>query len=165
MMRIYGVTGRKNAGKTTLVAALVAEFAARGLRVSTLKRSHHDADIDQPGRDSHRHRSAGAVEVILSTPQRWAHMHELRGADEPPLADLLARLSPVDLVLIEGWKDAGHPKIEVFRAALAQKPLAPDHPAIRALASDCGDQDTGLPALDLDDIAGIADFIADETGL
>lgn len=164
-MRIYGVTGWKNAGKTTLMERLLAEITGRGLRVSTVKHAHHAADIDQPGRDSHRHRSAGAQEVILATPTRWAIMHELRGAPEPPLADLLAHLSPVDLVLVEGYKTAPHPKIEAHRAATGQPLLAPGNPTVRAVASDTVLPGLPVPVLDLDDTAAIADFILKDLGL
>lgn len=164
-MRVYGVTGWKNSGKTGLMERLVAEIAGRGLSVSTLKHGHHEADIDQPGRDTYRHRAAGAREVILATPARWALMHELRGAPEPPLADLLARLSPVDLVLIEGWKREAHPKIEAHRAESGQGLLAPHDPTIRAVASDTALQELSVPVFDLDDTRAIAGFILRELGL
>lgn len=168
-MRVYGVIGRKNAGKTTLVERLVAELTGRGYRVSTVKHAHHDSDIDQPGRDSHRHRMAGAQQVLLAAPHRWALMHELRQDDEPALAAHLARLDRVDLVLVEGFKQASHPKIEVWRRAeppaLQAVPLACELPTIRALASDQGDAGTGLAVFAPDDIAAIADFILAETGL
>ena len=164
-MRIFGITGRKNTGKTTLVEKLVAEIIARGFRVSTVKHAHHDTDVDHPGRDSHRHRMAGAEEVLLASARRWALMHELRGREEPELAEHLARLERVDLVLVEGFKQAAHPKIETLRAQIPGRPLAPDHPSIRAVASDQGDPGLGLPAFDLDDVPAIADFILRETGL
>ncbi|RMC35652.1 molybdopterin-guanine dinucleotide biosynthesis protein B [Paracoccus alkanivorans] len=163
-MRLYGITGWKNAGKTGLMERLVAEITARGLTVSTVKHAHHDTDIDQPGRDSHRHREAGAQEVLLSTPRRWALMHELREAGEPSLADLLSRLSPVDLVLIEGYKHAPHPKIETYRQVIGRPLLASKIGTIRAIAAD-GPVDTGLPVFDLDDTAAIADFILREVEL
>lgn len=163
-MRLYGITGWKNTGKTGLMERLVAEITARGLTVSTVKHAHHDTDIDQPGRDSHRHREAGAQEVLLSTPRRWALMHELREAGEPSLADLLSRLSPVDLVLIEGYKHAPHPKIETYRQVIGRPLLASRIGTIRAIAAD-GSVDTGLPVFDLDDTAPIADFILREVEL
>lgn len=163
-MRVYGITGWKNSGKTHLVTRLVTELTARGFTVSTIKHAHHDADIDQPGRDSHRHRMAGAQEVLLATPHRWALMHELRDAPEPGLDDLLARLSPVDLVLVEGFKRAAHPKIEAHRAATGQPLLAPEMPTIRAVAAD-SPVVTALPRFDLNDTGGIASFILNEVGL
>jgi len=164
-MRIYGVTGWKNAGKTTMVERLVTEITTRGFTVSTVKHAHHGADVDHPGRDSHRHRTAGAREVMVSSPHRWALMHELRGAAEPSLDALLARLSPVDLVLIEGYKREPHPKIEVNRASLSHPMMAGENPTIRALAADGAAAPDGLPRFDIDDISGIADFILREVGL
>ena len=158
-MRLYGVTGWKNNGKTTLVERLVTEIAARGITVSTVKHAHHAFDLDQPGKDSWRHREAGAREVMVSGGARWALMHELRGEDEPPLADLLARLSPVDLVIVEGYKRDPHRKIEVRRAAAAQSLIAEGDPSIRALATDTPLDAFDRPQFDLDDIVGIADFI------
>ncbi|WP_416915457.1 MAG: molybdopterin-guanine dinucleotide biosynthesis protein B [Roseicyclus sp.] len=163
-MRVYGVTGWKNTGKTTLTERLVAELVAQGLRISTVKHAHHATEIDHPGRDSHRHREAGAGQVIVASPVRWALMTELRGAEEPPLADLLAHLDPCDLVLIEGYKTAPHPKIETHRKAAGRDLLALQNPTIRAIASD-GPVGSALPRFDLDDVAGIAAFIRAEVGL
>lgn len=163
-MRIYGVTGSKNCGKTGLMERLVAEVCARGLSVSTLKHAHHSTDVDQPGRDSYRHRQAGAHEVLLASPHRWALMHELRDAPEPPLEELLTKLSPVDLVLIEGYKTAPHPKIEAHRAETGKPLLSPANASIRAVAADSV-VETALPRFDLDDTAAIADFILREVGL
>lgn len=160
-MKLYGVTGWKNAGKTGLMERLVTEVSSRGLTVSTIKHAHHDTDIDQPGRDSHRHREAGAREVLLSTPRRWALMHELRRTEEPALADLLPRLSPVDLVLIEGYKNEPHPKIEAYRQVVDRPLLASKIDTIHAIAAD-GPVDTALPVFDLDDTIAIADFILSE---
>ena len=153
--RVFGVTGWKNAGKTTLVERLVAEFVRRGWRVATVKHAHHDADIDRPGTNSFRHRAAGAGEVALVGGRRYAIMHE--GA-EPTLAEVLARLSPADLVLIEGYKREPHPKIEV-RAGDAE-PLAASDANIVAIAADKQPPETHLPWFRRDDIAAIADFIA-----
>jgi molybdopterin-guanine dinucleotide biosynthesis protein MobB len=164
-MKVFGVTGWKNTGKTGLMERLVAEITARGFTVSTVKHAHHAVDLDQPGRDSHRHRVAGAREVILATAHRWALMHELRGAPEPPLAELLARLSPVDLVLIEGYKRGPHPKIETHRAEAGRDLLAPGDPTIRAVASDTALKGLQVPLFDLDDTVGIADLVLRETGL
>lgn len=164
-MRLYGVTGWKNAGKTTLVERLVAHFAARGLTVATVKRAHHAARTDLPGSDSDRHRAAGARQVLLVAPDRWALMTE---APEPPLEALLDRLDPADLVLVEGYKHAPHPKIECYRAAAARAaPIATTNPTIHALASDLPALlwPLGRPVFALDDIPGIAAFIAAETGL
>ncbi|MCA0905881.1 molybdopterin-guanine dinucleotide biosynthesis protein B [Ruegeria marisrubri] len=163
-MRVFGVTGWKNAGKTGLMERLVAEITGRGFTVSTVKHAHHSVDVDQPGTDSHRHRVAGASEVLLASGQRIALMQELRGAPEPPLAELLARLSPVDLVLIEGFKREDHPKIEAYRAAAGHALMAPENDTIRAVASDTP-LDLDRPVHDLDDTAGIADFILKEVGL
>jgi molybdopterin-guanine dinucleotide biosynthesis protein MobB len=169
-MRVYGVAGWKNTGKTTLMARLVAEMAGRGLRIAAVKHAHHDAEVDVPGTDSHRHRAAGAGQVILSSPRRWALMTELRGAPEPPLAELLARLDPCDLVLVEGYKRADHPKIEAHRPEAGRPLLARENPTVRAIASTLPPSDPlfaglAVPVLALDDVAGIADFILREVGL
>jgi len=164
-MRIYGIVGWKNSGKTGLMERLVAEITARGLTISTIKHAHHTFDVDQPGKDSHRHRVAGASEVLVASAQRYVVMHELRGAPEPPLSDLLARLSPADLVLVEGFKNEGHPKIEAHRKATGQTLLAPGDPCVRAVASDTALSSLGVPVFDLDDTAGIAAFILREVGL
>ncbi|MEO1108590.1 MAG: molybdopterin-guanine dinucleotide biosynthesis protein B [Pseudomonadota bacterium] len=163
-MRIYGVTGWKNAGKTGLMERLVAEITGRGFSVSTVKHAHHSFDVDQPGRDSHRHRMAGASEVLLASGQRVALMQELRGASEPALDDLLARLSPVDLVLIEGYKREPHPKVEAFRAEPDNALIARDDRTIRAVASDTP-LNLDRPVFDLNDTVAIADFILAEVGL
>ncbi|WP_170402817.1 molybdopterin-guanine dinucleotide biosynthesis protein B [Ruegeria arenilitoris] len=163
-MRVYGVTGWKNAGKTGLMERLVTEITGRGFTVSTVKHAHHSVDVDQPGTDSYRHRSAGASEVLLASGQRIAIMQELRGAPEPSLDDLLARLSPVDLVLIEGFKREAHPKVEAFRAEAKNPLMAPENATIRAVASD-KPQAVDCPVFDLDDTAAIADFILQEVGL
>lgn len=163
-MRIYGVTGWKNTGKTGLMERLVTEITARGHSVSSVKHAHHAFDVDQPGRDSHRHRVAGAREVMLASGKRWALMHELHDEEEPPLAALLARLSPVDLVLIEGYKREPHPKIETHRKAAGTPLIATDDRTIRAVASDVA-VSIDRPVFDLDDTAAIAEFILQEVGL
>lgn len=163
-MRVYGVTGWKNAGKTGLMERLVAEITGRGFTVSTVKHAHHGVDVDQPGTDSHRHRVAGASEVLLASGQRVALMQELRGAPEPPLGELLARLSPVDLVLVEGFKREGHPKIEAFRAEAGNPLIAIENDTVRAVASDTA-LELDRPVFDLNDTVRIADFILDEVGL
>ncbi|MFM1862196.1 MAG: molybdopterin-guanine dinucleotide biosynthesis protein B [Gemmobacter sp.] len=163
-MKVYGVTGWKDSGKTTLTERLLAEMVRRGLGVSSVKHAHHDTEIDHPGRDSFRHRAAGARQVIVASPRRWALMTELRGAPEPPLEVLLSRLDPVDLVLVEGFKRAPHPKIEAHRTETGRPLLAPDNPTVRAVASN-GAPAVALPLFQLDDVAGIADFILREVGL
>jgi len=162
---VYGVAGWKNSGKTGLMERLVAEIAGRGLTVSTVKHAHHSTDVDQPGRDSYRHRAAGAREVMLSSPRRWALMHELRGAGEPPLETLLARMSPADLILIEGFKHGPHPKIEAHRAAAARPLIAGTDPTVRAVASDVAIPGLMVPVLDLNDTVAIADFLLRDLGL
>ena len=163
-MKLWGIAGWKNSGKTGLMERLVAEFTARGLRVSTVKHAHHSFDVDHPGKDSYRHRAAGAAQVMLSSGTRWALMTELQGADEPPLVNLLAQLAPVDLVLVEGFKRESHPKIEAHRTETGQGLLAPGDPTIHAVASDSAPE-TDRPVLDLDNTRAIADFIAVELGL
>lgn len=164
--RVFGVCGWKNSGKTGLVVALVTELTARGYRVSTIKHAHHDFDIDRPGADSFRHRQAGAHEVTIVSGTRYAIMHELRDEPEPTLGEILPRLSPADLVIVEGYKREAIPKIETRRlAARSREPLSPSDPHIVAIASDHPLQDETLPGFHLDDIAGIADFIVRTVGL
>lgn len=158
--RIFGITGWKNAGKTTLTERLVAEFVRRGWRVSTIKHAHHDIDIDRHGTDSYRHRAAGAGEVALVGGHRYAILCE---APEPSISEVLARLAPADLVLIEGYKREPHPKIEV-RASPEAEPLAPGDPGIVAVAGDFQPTDGDLPWFRRDEIAAIADFIAARIG-
>jgi molybdopterin-guanine dinucleotide biosynthesis adapter protein len=161
---VIGVTGWKNAGKTTLVEKLVAHFSQAGLRIATVKHAHHEFDIDHAGTDSFRHRKAGAREVAIVSARRWAVMHELDGEGEPPLADVLARLSPCDLVIVEGYKREGHAKIEVRRGG-GGTPLAPDDASIIAIAFDSENRSTLLPVFHPDDVTGIASFIADRFNL
>jgi len=163
-MRVYGVTGWKNAGKTGLMERLVAEITRRGFTVSTVKHAHHSFDVDQPGRDSYRHRTAGAREVLLASGQRIALMQELRGAPEPSRDTLLARRSPVDLVLVEGYKREGHPKVEAFRAEPGNDLIASGDETIRAVASDTH-LNLDRQVFELDDTVAIADFILTEVGL
>ncbi|MGI9370410.1 MAG: molybdopterin-guanine dinucleotide biosynthesis protein B [Ruegeria sp.] len=163
-MRVYGVTGWKNAGKTGLMERLVAEITGRGFTVSTVKHAHHSFDVDQPGRDSYRHRQAGANEVLLASKYRVAQMQELRDASEPLLSDLLHRLLPVDLVLIEGYKRERHPKIEAFRTEPGNQLIAETDDTIRAVASNMP-LDLDRPVFDLNDTRGIANFILKEVGL
>ncbi|HEU0222290.1 MAG TPA: molybdopterin-guanine dinucleotide biosynthesis protein B [Paracoccaceae bacterium] len=164
-MRLYGVVGWQNSGKTTLVEKLVAELVARGFSVSTVKHAHHAFDLDRPGKDSFRHREAGAREVLLTSRHRWALMHELRGDEEPPLVALLERLAPVDLVLVEGYKRDAHPKIEAHRAATGAPILAREDPTVRAVATNDPVGALPVPVLPLDDAAGLADFILADLGL
>ncbi|MBO6885499.1 MAG: molybdopterin-guanine dinucleotide biosynthesis protein B [Marivita sp.] len=163
-MRIYGVTGWKNAGKTGLMERLVTEITGRGITVSTVKHAHHTFDVDHPGKDSHRHRVAGATEVLLASRNRFALMHELRDEAEPTLEELLSKLMPVDLVLVEGYKRDRHPKVEAFRAETGNNLIAPGDPTIRAVASDTP-MDLDRPVFDLNDTKSIADFILSEVGL
>jgi molybdopterin-guanine dinucleotide biosynthesis protein MobB len=159
-MQVYGIVGRKNSGKTHLVTRLVRAAVARGLVVSTIKHAHHGFDVDQPGKDSWLHREAGAAEVLVASASRWALLHEHRGAPEPTLADLLARLGPCDLVLVEGFKRDSHPKLEVYRASCSQPPLGTDDAQIEAVATDePAALHTSLPVLALDDTESVLDFI------
>lgn len=157
-MRIFGIAGYSGSGKTTLIEKLVPLFVARGLKVSLIKQTHHDFDIDQPGKDSWRHRQAGCGEVMVASSRRWALMHELREEAEPALKDLTARLSPCDLVLVEGFKHEALPKLEVHRQASGKPLLYPQDARVVALASD-ESLATALPQFDLDDAPGIAVFI------
>lgn len=163
-MNVYGVVGWKNSGKTGLMERLVTEITGRGLSVSTVKHAHHSFDVDHPGKDSHRHRVAGAREVLLASRNRWALMHELDGEDEPSLQDLLEKLSNVDLVLVEGYKRDDHPKVEAHRQATGSDLIAPGDPTIKAVASDTETQ-LDRPVFDLNDTAGIADFILQDLGM
>jgi molybdopterin-guanine dinucleotide biosynthesis protein MobB len=163
-MNIFGVTGWKNAGKTGLMERLVTDITARGFTVSTLKHAHHSFDVDHPGKDSHRHRTAGASQVLLSSGTRGALMSELRGAAEPSLTDLLTKLAPVDLILIEGYKRDTHPKVEAYRAEPGNPLIATQDPTIKASATDTP-LTTDRPQFDLDDTAAIADFILGHLGL
>ena len=154
-MKVIGFVGWSGAGKTTLLTRLIPHFISEGLRVSTLKHAHHAFDVDVPGKDSWRHREAGAVEVMVSSKMRWALMSELRGEDEPKLPELLGRMSPVDLVIVEGFKREPYPRIEVHRAANGKPLLFPDDRGIVGIASDAT-LETTLPVAPLDDIAAIA---------
>lgn len=162
---VFGVTGWKNSGKTTLVCELVSEITNRGFSVSTLKHAHDSFEIDHEGRDSYRHRASGASEVLVSSKVRWAIVHELRGEKEPPLKAMLARLSPVDLVIVEGYKREPHDKIECRRSkARSSEEIATNDPSIVAIASDISVK-TALPNFNLDDITAIADFVLAHVGL
>ncbi|HVZ53028.1 MAG TPA: molybdopterin-guanine dinucleotide biosynthesis protein B [Pseudolabrys sp.] len=158
-MRIIGLAGWSGSGKTTLVTKLVPCLIARGLRVSTLKHAHHGFDLDQPGKDSFMHRAAGATEVIISSARRWAILHELREEGEWDLRDLVAKMSPVDLVLVEGYKRDAFPKLEIHRAENGKPLIQPDDPYIVAIASNVALPQAQVPVIDLDDVEAIADFL------
>jgi molybdopterin-guanine dinucleotide biosynthesis protein B len=166
MRRVFGITGWKNSGKTTLTEKLVTELVARGWTVSTVKHAHHDFDIDKPGADSFRHRQAGATEVAIISDRRWALMHELRNENEPTLDAILARLAPSDIVLVEGYKREAHKKIEARRLeAKDRTPLSASDPNIVAVAADFEVEGEHLPVFDLNDTKSIADFVERCTGL
>jgi len=158
-MRVIGLAGWSGAGKTTMLTRLIPELARRGVSVSTVKHAHHAFDLDTPGKDSYAHREAGAREVLITSERRWALMRELRGEPEAKLPELLARLSPVDLVIVEGFKRQPHLKIEIHRASNGKPPLHPGDPSIVAIASDIAFPDAERPVVDLDDVAAIADII------
>jgi molybdopterin-guanine dinucleotide biosynthesis protein B len=161
---VFGFAGFSGSGKTTLIEQLIPRFVAAGLRVSLIKHAHHDFDIDKPGKDSHRHREAGASEVLITSDARWALMHELRGAPEPGLEMQLGRLSPCDLVLVEGYKRSSIPKLEIHRPVSGQALLAAQEHNIIAVAAD-GPVTTALPVLDLNQPGKIAEFIMAYLGL
>jgi molybdopterin-guanine dinucleotide biosynthesis adapter protein len=164
--RIFGITGWKNSGKTTLTEKLVRELTARGYNISTVKHAHHSFDIDKQDTDSFRHRAAGASEVAIVGGERWAIMHELRGADEPSLEEIIARLSPCDLVLVEGYKREGHAKLEARRLdARDTQPMSRFDETIVAIAADHRLQNETVPVFGLDNISAIADFIERSAGL
>jgi molybdopterin-guanine dinucleotide biosynthesis protein B len=158
-MRIIGLAGWSGSGKTTLITKVLPRLIARGQRVSTLKHAHHGFDLDQPGKDSFMHRAAGATEVVISSAKRFAILHELREAPEWDLPDLLARLSPVDLVLVEGYKRDAFPKLEIHRKANGKPLIHPVDPHIVAIASDAALPEAKVPVVDLDDIERIVDVL------
>ena len=158
-MRIFGIAGFKNAGKTTLVVDLIRELTGRGLTLATVKHAHHEFDIDHPGKDSHRHREAGASEVIVASSRRWAHIKELPDQDEPPLDELLKHIGHVDLVLVEGYKHGTHPRLEVRRADQDAPLLAESRSEFRAIVSDGPIINAPVPVLPRNDVPAIADFI------
>ncbi len=164
-MKIFGVVGWKNNGKTGLMERLVAEITGRGFSVSTVKHAHHRFDVDREGKDSYRHRAAGAHEVLLASRYRWALMHELRDEEEPPLQELLSKMTPVDLVLIEGYKRDSHAKIEAHRHETGRSLIADEDDTVVAVASDVPIEGLSLPVFELDDTVAIADFILKHVGL
>jgi molybdopterin-guanine dinucleotide biosynthesis protein B len=161
-MRIIGLAGWSGSGKTTLITKVIPVLVGRGLNVATIKHAHHEFDIDKPGKDSWLHREAGASEVIVASSRRWALVHELRGEPEPPLAALLTKLDPADLVIIEGFKRHAHPKLEIYRAVLGKPRIYPEDDCVVAIASDAPLPDAPLPVLMLDDIEAIANVLQAE---
>tara|TARA_B100001758_G_C18241731_1_gene520940 strand:+ start:369 stop:857 length:489 start_codon:yes stop_codon:yes gene_type:complete len=161
-MKIFGFAGWSGSGKTTLIINLIPELVGRGLSVSTMKHAHHNFDIDQPGKDSYEHRQAGASEVMISASNRWALMHEVRENNEPSIDELIVRMTPVDLLLVEGFKSHPHPKMEVHRPVVGKPLLQINDPAIIAVASDEKLNDLSVPIFNLNDIVGIADFIIEK---
>ena len=162
-MKVFGMAGWSGSGKTTLLERLIPVFTAQGLRVSVIKHAHHGFDLDRPGKDSFRHRQAGATQVLMLSGERWVLMHELRGAPEPTLQEQLRLLAPCDLVLIEGYKAATVPKIEIHRPSLGRPPLWPENPHVVAVASD-ETLDCPLPLLPLNDAQAVASFILAHQG-
>ncbi len=158
-MRVFGLVGWSGSGKTTLMTRLIPELAGRGLSVSTVKHAHHGFDVDQPGKDSFLHRAAGAVEVMVASAQRWALMHEHRGAPEPSLDELVRGMTPVDLLMVEGFKRHRHPRLEVHRPSVGKPLICREDPTVLAVASDEAIAALPVPRLELDDISGIADFV------
>ena len=161
-MRIIGLAGWSGSGKTTLVTSVIPVLVRRGLKVATVKHAHHEFDVDQPGKDSWLHRAAGASEVAIVSSRRWAIVHELGAEPEPPLAEVLAKLSPVDLVIVEGFKRHAHPKLEVFRAEIGKPLLHPDDDCIVAIATDTPLPQAQVPVLMLGDTEGIANVLQAE---
>lgn len=164
-MKIFGVAGWSGSGKTTLLVRLLPELVGRGLSVSTVKHTHHSFDIDKPGKDSYEHRQAGATEVMISSSARWALMHELRGEPEPDMDALIARMTPVDLVLVEGFKHYPHAKMEVHRPSIGKPMLCVNDPTVVAIASDVVLAGLKVPVFPIDDVTGIAEFIVRHCGL
>jgi molybdopterin-guanine dinucleotide biosynthesis adapter protein len=164
-MKIFGLAGWSGSGKTTLLVRLLPELTGRGLAVSTMKHAHHAFDVDQSGKDSYAHREAGASEVLVSSANRWALMHELRGGAEPSVEELIAHMTPVDLLIIEGFKSHAHDKLEVYRASVGKPLLCRDDPYVVAIASDAPVGGVGIPVIDIDDMRAIADFIVAHTGM
>jgi molybdopterin-guanine dinucleotide biosynthesis protein B len=164
-MKIFGLAGWSGSGKTTLLVRLIPALTQRGLRVSTMKHAHHNFDVDKPGKDSYEHREAGATEVMVSSANRFALMHELRGAAEPSVEELIQHMTPVDLLLIEGFKAHAHDKLEVYRDSVGKPLLCTQDPRIVAVASDTRLTNVTLPQLDLNDVNAIADFVVRHCGL
>jgi molybdopterin-guanine dinucleotide biosynthesis protein B len=163
-MKIFGFAGYSGSGKTTLIEKIIPLVTHRGFTVSLIKHAHHTFDVDQPGKDSHRHRTAGCTEVLVTSSRRWALIHELRGTPEPTLAEQVRHISPCDLLLVEGYKREAIPKLEVYRGEVGEPLIHPHDPHIVAVATDAK-LDTTLPQLDLNDAAAIAEFILGHVGL
>ena len=157
--RVLGIAGWSGSGKTTLIIKLIPLLAQRGVRVATLKHAHHAFDVDVPGKDSYEHRKAGACEVIVSSARRWVQMHEVGAGAEATLSELLSRLSPCDLVLVEGFKSERHPKMEVYRSEVGRPLLHPQDPRIVAIASDQAFANAGIPVVDINDIPAVGDVV------
>ncbi|MCW5773899.1 MAG: molybdopterin-guanine dinucleotide biosynthesis protein B, partial [Rhodospirillaceae bacterium] len=164
-MKIFGLAGWSGAGKTSLMVRLLPELVGRGLRVSTMKHAHHAFDVDKPGKDSYEHRAAGATEVLVTSANRWALMHELRGAAEATIEELVEHMTPVDLLLVEGFKHHAHDKLEIFRREVGKPLLCREDPRVVAIASDGPVPEAPVPVIALDDTRAIADFIAAHCGL
>ncbi len=163
-MKVFGIAGWSGSGKTTLIEKLIPRFVKRGLRVSLIKHAHHTFDVDQAGKDSYRHRHAGASEVLVTSSRRWVLMHELRGAQEPSFEEQITHLSPCELLIVEGFKHAPIPKLEVWRTQTGEALLHPQDPHVVAVASDT-QVETTVPLLDLNDDAGIAEFMLKQLAL
>ena len=164
-MKVFGLVGWSGSGKTTLLVNLIPELTARGLSVSTMKHTHHNFDIDRKGKDSYEHRAAGAHEVMLTSGKRWVLQRELRDEGEPDMDELIARMAPVDLILIEGFKSHRHAKMEVFRPSVGKPMIAAEDDTVVAVASDEVLQGLSCPVLDMNDVAAVADFIMAHCGL
>ena len=162
---LFGIVGWKNAGKTTLVVRLVEHLTALGLNIATVKHAHHDFDIDHPGKDSYRHRAAGASQVIIASDRRIAMLRENREPSPPTLEDTLRWVEPCDLILVEGFKRHPHAKLEIIRGDPAEEPIAPNDPSVKAIVTDKAPTNSALPVFDIDDVQAIANFILQETGL
>jgi molybdopterin-guanine dinucleotide biosynthesis adapter protein len=164
-MKVFGLVGWSGSGKTTLMTRLIPELVNRGLRVSTTKHAHHEFDLDTEGKDSYLHRQSGATEVMIASQQRWVLMHEIRDQPEPPLEELMAHMTPVDLLMVEGMKGHGHDKIEVHRAGRERPLIAEEQLDVVAVASDTPLEGLKVPVLDLNNAPAVADFIIDHCGL
>lgn len=163
-MKIFGIVGWSGSGKTELLVKLLPELRRRGFKVSTMKHTHHNFDLDKPGKDSYRHREAGAEEVMVASGGRWALVHELRDEPEPDMDYLIEQMNPVDLLLIEGFKRNKHPKMEVSRPATGKSLIAPEDDSIVAVASDVEIVGLSVPFIDLDDVSAVADFVIKYSG-